>query len=106
MSSNLSILGFFKYYDFGVSNINALAQTLGLSHIEISLLHVALPAGVSFYTFVSMSYAIDVYRGDARPLKNPIDFQFFVGLFPHLIAGPIIRYQTVAEQIRHRTFTY
>src|SRR5208283_2031867 len=70
------------------------------------LLHIALPAGVSFYTFVSMSYAIDVYRGDARPLKNPIDFQFFVALFPHLIAGPIIRYQTVAEQIRHRTFTY
>jgi alginate O-acetyltransferase complex protein AlgI len=106
MCSNLSILGFFKYYDFGIANINAVAHTAGLSGIDIQLLHIALPAGVSFYTFVSMSYAIDVYRGDARPLKNPIDFQFFVSLFPHLIAGPIIRYQTVAEQIRHRTFTY
>jgi alginate O-acetyltransferase complex protein AlgI len=106
MCSNLGILAFFKYYDFGVANINALAQTLGLTTFDIHLLHIALPAGVSFYTFVSMSYAIDVYRGDARPLKNPIDFQFFVALFPHLIAGPIIRYQTVAEQIRLRTFTY
>ena len=104
--SNLSILGFFKYYDFGAENMNTLARMFGFSGVNVQLLHIALPAGVSFYTFVSMSYAIDVYRGDARPLKNPVAYQFFVALFPHLIAGPIIRYQTVAEQIRYRTFTY
>lgn len=104
--SNISILGFFKYFDFAVSNINAVAAKLGFGSDVIAFLHIALPVGVSFYTFVSMSYAIDVYRGDARPLKNPIDYQCYVSLFPHLIAGPIIRYQTVADQIRFRTFTY
>lgn len=106
MCSNLGILAIFKYHDFGVTNINAIAHAAGISSLDLQLLHIALPAGVSFYTFVSMSYAIDVYRGEARPLKNPVDFQFFVSLFPHLIAGPIIRYQTVAEQIRFRTFSY
>jgi alginate O-acetyltransferase complex protein AlgI len=91
MCSNLGILGFFKYYDFGVGNLNALGEALGFGPSVIQLLHIALPVGVSFYTFQSMSYAIDVYRGDARPLKNPLDFQLFVALFPQLIAGPIIR---------------
>ncbi len=104
--SNLAILGFFKYFDFTVTNINGFAAWLGLPHGGIPLLHVALPIGISFYTFESMSYAIDVYRGDARAMKSPIDYQFFVADFPHLVAGPIIRYQTVAEQIRHRDFTY
>ena len=106
MTSNLGILGFFKYYDFFVGNVNEVCHAIGLGPEVIRLVHIALPAGVSFYTFVSMSYAIDVYRGVARPLRNPIDFQCYVSLFPHLIAGPIIRYQTVAEQIRHRAFTY
>jgi alginate O-acetyltransferase complex protein AlgI len=102
--SNLGILAFFKYYDFGVTNLEAAAAGLGLGPLGLPVLNVALPVGVSFYTFQSMSYAIDVYRGAARPLKNPVDFQLFVALFPQLIAGPIVRYQTVAEQIRHRTF--
>ena len=102
--SNLGILAFFKYYDFGVTNLEAAAGALGLGPIGLPVLNVALPVGVSFYTFQSMSYAIDVYRGVARPLKNPIDFQLFVALFPQLIAGPIVRYQTVAEQIRRRSF--
>jgi alginate O-acetyltransferase complex protein AlgI len=104
--SNLAILGFFKYHDFAAANINALVQTLGLGDGVLSLLHLALPAGISFYTFESMSYAIDVYRGDARPLRNPIDYQMFVSLFPHLVAGPIVRYHTLARQIRARTFSY
>jgi alginate O-acetyltransferase complex protein AlgI len=62
--------------------------------------------GISFYTFQSMSYAIDVYRGNARPTTSLADFHCFETLFPQLVAGPIIRYQTVAEQIRHRVFTY
>ena len=102
--SNIGILAFFKYYDFGVVNLEAAARAAGLGSIGLPVLNVALPVGVSFYTFQSMSYAIDVYRGVARPLKNPVDFQLFVSLFPQLIAGPIVRYQTVAEQIRHRTF--
>jgi alginate O-acetyltransferase complex protein AlgI len=104
--SNLSILGFFKYFDFAASNVNALGAALGWSGETLRLLHLALPIGISFYTFQSMSYAIDVYRGDARPLKRPVDFACFVALFPHQLAGPIIRYQTIAEQFRHRTFTY
>jgi alginate O-acetyltransferase complex protein AlgI len=103
---NLGILGFFKYFDFAAGNVAALAQTLGLGEGGVRLLHLALPVGISFYTFESMSYAIDVYRGDARPLRNPIDYQMFVSLFPHLVAGPIVRYHTLAEQIRRRTFGY
>lgn len=106
MITNLSILGVLKYYDFGLANLNALAGMLGQPPLAVSMLHVALPIGISFYTFQSMSYAIDVYRGEARPLKNPIDFACFVALFPHQLAGPIIRYKTIAEQIRQRTFTW
>ncbi len=104
--TNLSILGYFKYFDFAVGNLNALTGALGLDQLSAGLIHVALPVGISFYTFESMSYAIDVYRGNARAMKNPIDYQFFVADFPHLVAGPIIRYQTVAEQIRFRIFSY
>jgi alginate O-acetyltransferase complex protein AlgI len=106
MATNLAILGFFKYYDFGLANLNAISQSLGGSPLPLPVLHVALPIGISFYTFQSMSYAIDVYRGEARPLAHPIDFACFVALFPHQLAGPIIRYWSIAEQIRHRTFTW
>jgi alginate O-acetyltransferase complex protein AlgI len=106
MISNLSILGFFKYFDFAAANINALGARLGWGSETVHLLHQALPIGISFYTFQSMSYAIDVYRGEARPLKNPIDFACFVALFPHQLAGPIIRYWSVAEQFRSRPFNY
>jgi alginate O-acetyltransferase complex protein AlgI len=105
MISNLSILGFFKYFGFGVANLAALASAFGLSAGAIRTLHVALPIGISFYTFQSMSYAIDVYRGEARPLRNPVDFACFVALFPHQLAGPIIRYWSIAEQFRTRTLT-
>ena len=104
--SNLGILGFFKYHDFCAANLNALVQAIGLGGGGLTLLHLALPIGISFYTFESMSYAIDVYRGDARPLRNPIDYQMFVALFPHLVAGPIVRYHTLAGQIRSRTMGY
>src|SRR5689334_2353748 len=87
MVTNLGVLAFFKYFDFGVASLNGLAESLGLAPPVVSTLHVALPIGISFYTFQSMSYGIDVYRGDARPLRNPIDFLCFVSLFPHLVAG-------------------
>lgn len=101
LATNLTILGFFKYYDFGVESL----QALGMGG-NLPLLHLALPIGISFYTFQSMSYAIDVYRGEARPLRHPVDFACFVALFPHQLAGPIIRYWSIAEQIRRRTFTW
>ena len=106
MLSNLALLGFFKYFDFTVENLNRVATAFGGGPEAIPMLHVALPVGISFYTFQSMSYAIDVYRGHARPTTSLADFHCFEALFPQLVAGPIIRYQTVAEQIRHRACTH
>jgi alginate O-acetyltransferase complex protein AlgI len=100
MVSNLSLLGFFKYYMFTAANMNYLLQLFGQPGFEI--MRVILPIGISFYTFQTMSYTIDVYRGDAPMLKNFFDFSCFVALFPQLIAGPIVRYNTIAEQLIYR----
>ncbi|HHX62548.1 MAG TPA: MBOAT family protein, partial [Epulopiscium sp.] len=75
----------------------------GLFGTNIGLLRLALPIGISFYTFQTMSYTIDVYRGEVKPQKNPFDFATYVALFPQLIAGPIVRYKTIAEEIEKRT---
>lgn len=93
---NLSVLGFFKYADFLIDNVNA---ALGTS---IPATDLPLPIGISFYTFQSMSYIIDVYRRQARAQRSWIDFATFVSLFPQLVAGPIVRYNTIAEQLRER----
>ncbi len=104
--SNLSLLGFFKYFNFGLDNYNSLMTALGLSswHWDTAL-RVTLPLGISFYTFQSMSYTIDVYRGDARAVRSFIDFACFVSMFPQLVAGPIIRFSDVADQLQSRTHT-
>ncbi len=94
---NLGILAWFKYGGFLTLNLRALFDTEGIPLIEA-----ALPIGISFYTFQSMSYTIDVYRGAAPPVKSFSDFSCFVSLFPQLIAGPIVRYNTVAEQLASR----
>lgn len=96
MLINLFLLGFFKYSDFLILNINRLIGT------QIPLLQLALPIGISFYTFQTMSYTIDVYRGDARAQKNIVSFGLYVALFPQLIAGPIVQYKTIAEQLQKR----
>ena len=96
---NLAILGFFKYTDFAISNLNGLLGT------AIPALGLLLPIGISFYTFQTMSYTIDVYRGKAKAQKNIINFGAYVTLFPQLIAGPIVRYQTVADELEHRECT-
>ncbi len=96
---NLSLLSFFKYSDFLIGNVNFLFNT-GFKQLNLQL-----PIGISFYTFQTMSYTIDVYRGDAPVQKNPISLATYVTLFPQLIAGPIVRYQTVAEQINQREET-
>lgn len=96
---NLSLLGFFKYADFFVESLGFLTGT------ELTGPGLPLPIGISFYTFQTMSYTIDVYRGDAKVQKNFIAFGAYVALFPQLIAGPIIRYKTVAEQLNARKET-
>ena len=104
VGSNLALLGFFKYFNFAVGNYNALVTGLGLEGLEVEqVLRVVLPLGISFYTFQSMSYTIDVYRGHARPLANFIDFACYVSLFPQLVAGPIIRFSEIADQLARRT---
>ena len=93
---NLGILGFFKYTDFVIGSINSLTGS------GIGLLSLALPIGISFYTFQTMSYTIDVYRGEVTPQRNIINFGMYVCLFPQLIAGPIVRYRDVEKQITGR----
>lgn len=94
---NLALLLFFKYWDFLAGSL----QAIGLTFVPVLGVH--LPIGISFYTFQTMSYTIDVYRGDARAQRNIINFGTFVTLFPQLIAGPIIKYKDLGDQIDQRT---
>src|SRR6266851_6185777 len=103
--SNMALLAFFKYYGFAEENLNHLARVLGGGPELIPVLQIALPVGISFYTFKSMSYAIDVYSGDARPMINFIDFCCFEAFFPDLVAGPIVRYRAIEQQMRQRSHT-
>ena len=100
VASSLAMLGWFKYTDFFIANINALT---GLS---IPLLKIALPIGISFYTFQLLSYTVDVYRGETPAQKNPITLAAYVAMFPQLIAGPIVRYSDVAAQLNNRTHSF
>ena len=100
---NLGALGFFKYYMFLMGGLNTVIEKFGGE--PFSIMTVLLPVGISFYTFQSMSYAIDVYRGSAPPVKDFATFACYVALFPQLVAGPIVRYNTVAEELESRTHT-
>ena len=97
---NLGLLGFFKYSDFLIINLNNL---LGLS---IEPLNLGLPIGISFFTFQTMSYSIDVYRGDVKAEDDFLTFMTYVCMFPQLIAGPIVRYETVAEELSEREINF
>ena len=97
---SIGLLGIFKYADFFIDSFNAVT---GLS---VPLLRLALPVGISFYTFQSLSYTIDVYRGNVPAQKNPISFGAYVALFPQLIAGPIVRYVDVARELNERTHSW
>ena len=96
----IGTLGFFKYADFFVENINLLLKT------DLGLLKLALPIGISFYTFQILSYTIDLYRGKAQVQKSFLNFATYVSLFPQLIAGPIVRYTTIEEQLSKRKVTW
>lgn len=97
---NLSLLGYFKYADLFINSFNILTGS------EVPLLKIALPIGISFYTFQTMSYTIDVYRGNVKAERNFINFAAYVTLFPQLVAGPIVRYGTVAAELKERTVSF
>ena len=96
---NIGALGVFKYADLLIGTINGIAGS------HLALLELALPIGISFYTFQALSYVIDVYRGTVAAQKNPITFGTYIALFPQLIAGPIVQYKTVEEQLSCRRET-
>ena len=93
---SLGMLGYFKYADIFIANFNA------VTGMSLPLLRLALPIGISFYTFQILSYVIDVYRGDVPAQHNVIDLAAYIAMFPQLIAGPIVRYADVAEQLCSR----
>lgn len=94
---NLALLGYYKYFDFLISNFNS------VSGKSIPLMHIVLPIGISFYTFQGLSYVLDIRRGKGEVLRNPLKLALYISFFPQLIAGPIVRYETIAAQIDHRT---
>lgn len=101
---NLGLLGFFKYYNFFVENFNAAFSLFG-RELGIGFLHIILPIGISFYTFQTLSYTIDIYRGKLKPTKSFVDFAAFVSFFPQLVAGPIERAKDLLPQFyRKRNF--
>ncbi len=100
IATGLGLLGYYKYADFALENFNL------LTGLDVALPHLALPIGISFYTFQILSYTIDVYWGHTEMQKNPIDFGCYVALFPQLIAGPIVRYVDVARELNQRQSTW
>lgn len=100
MATNLGLLGVFKYFDFFITELSELTQMIGLE-ISLPLLRIALPVGISFYTFQTMSYTIDVYRKRIKPSDNLLDFALYVCYFPQLVAGPIERFDRLMPQIEN-----
>ena len=97
---NIGLLGYFKYANFAVEQINAVAESLGGG--QLAWQPVVLPIGISFYTFQSMSYTIDVLRGRVQPIRSILDFGLYVSLFPQLIAGPIVRFHEISDELTGR----
>ena len=100
LAISLGLLGIFKYSDFMISNINNLLDT------NLSLLRIALPIGISFYTFQVISYVVDVYRGKVKLQKSFLKLATYVSLFPQLIAGPIVRYETIEDELENRNHSF
>lgn len=97
LTANLALLGFFKYFDFAAASLNSLTRYIGAPSIPV--LGITLPIGISFYTFNSMSYTIDLYRGTVARARSFLHYSAFVSMFPHLIAGPIVRFADVEQQL-------
>jgi alginate O-acetyltransferase complex protein AlgI len=98
IGSNLGVLGFFKYFNFFIENVHAVLAAAGWE-VGLPVLRVVLPVGISFYTFQSLSYTIDVYRGELKARRSLLDFAVFVSLFPQLVAGPIVRAAYLLPQV-------
>lgn len=96
---NLSIIGYYKYSNFLIENINT------IFNLNVNLLNIVMPIGISFFTFQGLSYVIDIYRKDGKVQKNPLNVALYISLFPQLIAGPIVRYETVADDLENRVET-
>jgi alginate O-acetyltransferase complex protein AlgI len=101
IATNLAALAYFKYAGFALGNVNALLEALGWRKLDATEPH--LPLGISFFTFHAISYVVDVYRRQSRALANPLDTALYFALFPQLIAGPIIRYHYIEDQLRERS---
>jgi alginate O-acetyltransferase complex protein AlgI len=100
----LGVLGYFKYFNFGVETLSALIETV--SGRGLTAFRVILPIGISFYTFQIISYVVDVYRGDAPVARSFVDVAAYVSLFPQLVAGPIVRYREIADQLVRRSHSW
>lgn len=94
---NLGLLFYFKYFNFGIENLNILLETIGASPLKYA--DVILPVGISFFTFQTMSYSIDIYRGEIKPSRSLINFATYVSMFPQLVAGPIVRYKEIESSL-------
>lgn len=103
VSVDVFVLLYYKYASFLVGNLAPLAHAFTGKNLHVE--QVALPVGISFFTFHSISYIVDIYRREAKALRNPLNMGVYISLFPQLIAGPIIRYHDIADQILHRSNT-
>lgn len=102
LTTDLALLGFFKYFNFSVATIQNIFDFFG-GNLNLPLVHVILPIGISFYTFHTMSYVIDVYRGKFQPTRNFFEFATYVSFFPQLVAGPIVRFNEVSSDLNNLT---
>ncbi|MBU1331181.1 MAG: membrane-bound O-acyltransferase family protein [Gammaproteobacteria bacterium] len=101
---NLATLGYFKYANFGADVLTAVLEPLGIN--TFTLEHIILPLGISFYVFQALSYIVDIYRRNAEPTNRFVDFAAYIALFPQLVAGPILRYSLVDQQLKQRTHSW
>ena len=102
LATNIGILAYFKYAGFFFGSLNGIGRAVGMG-AQLPPLHILLPIGISFYTFNSMSYTIDIFRRKVEPTRNLLEYTTFVSLFPHLIAGPIVRFTDLADQLERLT---
>ena len=102
LTTNIGILAYFKFAGFFLGSLDGIGSALGLG-APLPSLHIILPVGISFYTFNSMSYTIDIFRRRIEPTHNVLEYTTFVALFPHLVAGPIVRFTDLADQLKHLT---
>jgi D-alanyl-lipoteichoic acid acyltransferase DltB (MBOAT superfamily) len=100
LTVNLGILGFFKYFNFFIDNLSTVDSIFGLQ-LNLPVLNILLPVGISFYTFQTLSYSLDIYRGQIRPVRSILNFALFVAYFPQLVAGPIERAKSILPQIEN-----